>query len=118
MVGDLMALADKLLEVKRAWMRVKASPSPVNDGRMEHALAALPDPEDFEGSKVLAHAQKLAFKLADVKQERDELAAALLSLWNVLGPEIPSDTGCDGARMEWGEALGILRAALKREADA
>ncbi len=95
-----MSLAGKLREV-REYLRVgmaDAGTSSLPWLKMKHALAALPDPEDFEGSKVLAHSQKLAFELAGVKQQRDELAAQVETTTHQY-------TKCIGERDELAAAL-------------
>lgn len=79
--NDGLTIADKLREV-RALLQ-KMGGIAITTERVEwarQALAALPDPEEFDGVKVLAHAQRVSFKLAAVKQERDELAAEVKAL--------------------------------------
>ena len=51
-----------------------------------------------------------------VEIQRDRLRDALLDVWRVLGPSVPSCvSNCQGRDHEWGEALRIIKAAFPGE---
>ena len=60
------------------------------------------------------HDEEDAIKHWNHRPEEDRLREALIDVWRVMGPDVPSEFG-QVSRHEWGEALRIIKAALPGE---